>query len=40
MNEPVTQHPKLLLDPYGCWAAQEGVPIVDDLESIDAKFAV
>ncbi|HEY6255649.1 MAG TPA: hypothetical protein VIY51_07610, partial [Xanthobacteraceae bacterium] len=30
MNKPLMEHPKLLLDPYGSWAAQEGVPIVDD----------
>jgi uncharacterized RmlC-like cupin family protein len=32
MNQPVTDlsHPKLLLDPYGSWAANEGVPIVQD----------
>src|ERR1700736_6434838 len=30
MNKPLTEHPKLLLDPYGAWAAQEGVPIVED----------
>jgi hypothetical protein len=30
MNKPLTEHPKLLLDPYGSWAAQEGVPIVED----------
>src|SRR5450432_4131539 len=30
MNKPLSEHPKLLLDPYGSWAAQEGVPIVED----------
>ena len=30
MNKPLTEHPKLLLDPYGSWAAQEGVPVVED----------
>jgi mannose-6-phosphate isomerase-like protein (cupin superfamily) len=30
MNKPLTAHPKLLLDPYATWAAQEGVPIVED----------
>jgi uncharacterized RmlC-like cupin family protein len=32
MNKPVTDlnHPKLLLDPYGTWAANEGVPITED----------
>ena len=29
MNKPITdmQHPKMLLDPYGAWAAKEGVPM-------------
>ena len=32
MNKPITdmQHPKMLLDPYGAWAAKEGVPITED----------
>jgi len=32
MNKPVTnlEHPKLLLDPYGVWAATEGVPVVEN----------
>jgi hypothetical protein len=30
MNKPLMEHPKLLLDPFGSWAAQEGVPIVED----------
>jgi uncharacterized RmlC-like cupin family protein len=32
MNKPVTnlEHPKLLLDPYGVWAAKEGIPVVED----------
>ena len=32
MNKPITelQHPKMLLDPYGAWAAREGVPITED----------
>jgi uncharacterized RmlC-like cupin family protein len=33
MNKAVTDlsHPKLLLDPYATWAANEGVPISEDL---------
>ena len=32
MNKPITdlQHPKMLLDPYGAWAAAEGVPVTED----------
>ena len=30
MNKPLPEHPKLLLDPYGSWAAREGVPVVED----------
>jgi len=32
MNKPVTDlpHPKMLLDPYAGWAANEGVPITED----------
>ncbi len=32
MNKPAShlQHPKMLLDPYATWAAQEGVPITED----------
>ena len=32
MNKPVTDipHPKMLLDPYGTWAMNEGVPITED----------
>jgi hypothetical protein len=30
MNKPLSEHPKLLLDPYGTWAEKEGVPIVED----------
>ncbi len=32
MNKPMEHipHPKLLLDPYGTWAANEGVPITED----------
>src|SRR3974390_717926 len=32
MNKPVTDipHPKMLLDPYAIWAANEGVPITED----------
>src|SRR6266404_6893128 len=30
MNKPLTEHPKLLLDPYGSWAAKEAVPIIED----------
>jgi mannose-6-phosphate isomerase-like protein (cupin superfamily) len=32
MNKPMTdmQHPKMLLDPYATWAANEGVPITED----------
>ncbi|MGQ0663234.1 MAG: hypothetical protein ACT4P2_06525 [Pseudomonadota bacterium] len=29
MNEPVGEA-KLLLDPYGAWAAREGVPVIED----------
>src|SRR6266852_5976786 len=32
MNKPITDlpHPKMLLDPYAAWAANEGVPITED----------
>src|SRR5207237_10180158 len=30
MNKPLSEHPKLLLDPYLTWAEKEGVPIVED----------
>jgi oxalate decarboxylase/phosphoglucose isomerase-like protein (cupin superfamily) len=30
MNKPLSEHPKLLLDPYATWAAGEGVPVVED----------
>jgi cupin superfamily acireductone dioxygenase involved in methionine salvage len=30
MNKLLPEHPKLLLDPYGSWAAREGVPVVED----------
>ena len=30
MDKPLSEHPKLLLDPYGSWAAREGVPVVED----------
>jgi len=32
MNKPMQHipHPKLLLDPYGAWAANQGVPITED----------
>jgi hypothetical protein len=32
MNKPITDiaHPKMLLDPYATWAANEGVPITED----------
>ena len=30
MNKPLSEHPKLLLDPYVTWAKTEGVPITED----------
>ena len=31
MNKPVDlAHPKMLLDPYASWAANEGVPVTED----------
>jgi hypothetical protein len=30
MNKPLSEYPKLLLDPYGGWAGREGVPVVED----------
>ena len=32
MNKPITDipHPKMLIDPYAAWAANEGVPITED----------
>src|SRR5579871_2475373 len=30
MNKPLSEHPKLLLDPYASWAAKEGVPVIED----------
>ena len=30
MNKPLSEHPKLLLDPYATWAEKEGVPITED----------
>ena len=32
MNKPITDipHPKMLLDPYAAWAANEGVPVTED----------
>jgi hypothetical protein len=30
MNKPLTEHPKLLLDPYLAWTEQEGVPVIED----------
>ena len=30
MNKPLSEHPKLLLDPYLAWAEKEGVPITED----------
>src|SRR6516164_8479699 len=32
MNKPIADiaHPKMLLDPYAAWAANEGVPIIED----------
>ena len=30
MNKPLSDHPKLLLDPYAAWAEKEGVPITED----------
>src|SRR5712664_58381 len=32
MNKPIADipHPKMLLDPYAAWAANEGVPVIED----------
>jgi hypothetical protein len=30
MNKPLSEHPKLLLDPYLTWVSNEGVPTVED----------
>ena len=30
MNKPLSEHPKLLLDPYLAWCDQEGAPITED----------
>ena len=30
MNKPLTEHPKLLLDPYIAWTEKEGVPVTED----------
>jgi uncharacterized RmlC-like cupin family protein len=30
MNKPLSEHPKLLLDPYLAWTEKEGVPIAED----------
>jgi hypothetical protein len=30
MNNPLSEHPKLLLDPYATWAEKEGVPVTED----------
>src|SRR5437868_14821381 len=32
MNKPITDipHPKMLIDPYAAWAANEGVPVTED----------
>jgi len=30
MNKPLSEHPKLLLDPYVAWTAGEGVPVTED----------
>src|SRR5947199_7026193 len=40
MNKPITEipHPKMLLDPYLTWAAQEGVPVTEDF-GVDLREA-
>src|SRR5262245_54441754 len=30
MNKPLSEHPKLLLDPYLAWCEKEGAPITED----------
>jgi hypothetical protein len=30
MNKPLSEHPKLLLDPYVTWTEKEGAPIIED----------
>jgi len=30
MNKPLSEHPKLLLDPYATWTEKEGVPVTED----------
>jgi uncharacterized RmlC-like cupin family protein len=30
MNKPLSEHPKLLLDPYLAWCDKEGAPIIED----------
>ena len=30
MNKPLSEHPKLLLDPYLTWTEKEGVPVTED----------
>src|SRR5436309_14873828 len=30
MNKPLSEHPKLLLDPYLAWCDKERVPVVED----------
>ena len=30
MNKPLSEHPKLLLDPYIAWTEAEGVPVTED----------
>ena len=30
MNKPLSEHPKLLLDPYVAWTEKEGVPVTED----------
>src|SRR5256885_1311877 len=30
MNKPLSEHPKLLLDPYLAWCDKEGAPIAED----------
>jgi uncharacterized RmlC-like cupin family protein len=30
MNKPLSEHPKLLLDPYMIWSEKEGVPVTED----------
>jgi mannose-6-phosphate isomerase-like protein (cupin superfamily) len=30
MNKPLSEHPKLLLDPYASWTVKEAVPVIED----------